>query len=214
MDRIDTDRGDGGSSADQRASADLLRSSRDGDDRALQELVLRHYHRLRAFIRLRVDSRTRQRESVSDITQSVCLEVLRNADRFEYLGEAAFRSWLFTAALRKLRDRRDYHGAIKRDPGLEVPADAGDGAGALADVYRTSLDPQGAAQQAEFAELLESAFDHLSEREREALTLRSIAELPYDAIGTQMDCTPESARKLVQRARARLADVMARVDGA
>ncbi|MEM9381086.1 MAG: sigma-70 family RNA polymerase sigma factor [Planctomycetota bacterium] len=213
MDRIEAGGDDGGRSADLRASAELLRSSRDGDERALQELVLRHYHRLRAFIRLRVDARTRQRESASDITQSVCLEVLRNAGRFEYQGEAAFRSWLFTAALRKLRDRRDFHGAIKRDPGLEVPVDAGDGADGLAGVYRTSLDPEGAAQQAEFAEILEKAFDHLSDREREALTLRSIAELPYDAIGAEMDSTPESARKLVQRARARLADVMARVEG-
>lgn len=215
MDRIEGDQGDGGRSADECASVDLLRSSRDGDERALEELLLRHYQRLRAFIRLRVDASTRRRESVSDITQSVCREVLRNADRFEYQGEAAFRSWLFTAALRKLGDRRDFHGAVKRDPGREVAVDAADGgADALAEVYRTSLDPAGAAQRTEWTELLEHAFDALSDREREALTLRSICELKYDAIGAEMDCAPESARKLVQRARVRLAGVMERLDGA
>ncbi len=182
----------------------LLNAARDGDNTALEELLARHYGMVRAFVRLRVDPATRLRESVSDLVQSICREVLQRADRFEYQGEAAFRSWLCEAALRKLRDRRAHHLAQRRDPAREVRAADG-GWDLLADAYRTTLDPVGHAMRIEEIECLELAFDTLSEDQREAITLRRVCGLSYAEIGQRLGSRSEAAaRQLTSRGLARL----------
>jgi RNA polymerase sigma-70 factor (ECF subfamily) len=168
---------------------------------------------VRAFIRLRVDAATRQRESVSDLVQSVCREVLQRAPRFEFRGEAAFRSWLCEAALRKLRDRRDYHASQRRSVRRES---AGTGEqDVLACVYRSTFDPLGKLLRAEEVDVLERAFDELSEEQREALTLRKICGLSYAEIAERLGGRNEPAvRQTISRALARLSRAMQkRLDG-
>ena len=77
------------------------RASR-GDPVALDALVEHHLPNLLAFLRLNAGPHLLAKESVSDLAQSVCREVLDDVDRFEYRGEPAFRKWLFTAALNKV----------------------------------------------------------------------------------------------------------------
>ena len=61
-----------------------------------------------AFLRVKVGRLIGARESVRDLAQSVCREVLEDMDDFEYAGDAAFRSWLFQQASRKILDRHRY----------------------------------------------------------------------------------------------------------
>ncbi|MCP3917245.1 MAG: sigma-70 family RNA polymerase sigma factor [bacterium] len=193
--------------------AELLRASQAGDEAALDELVTRNYGMLRAFIRMRLDPATRARESASDLAQSVCREVLKRADQYEYRGDAAFRSWLCEAALRKLRDRYAYHRGAKRDPRREqAPAASNDGWRDLAQAYRTSIDPVGRALRKEELEQLERAFDALDDTMREALSLRQICEMPYGEIATRLDRSEDAVRKIVSRARARIAVTLGQTD--
>lgn len=183
------------------------RTQRDGNE-ALEELLVRHLALVRAYVRLRVDAATRQRESVSDLVQSICREVLARADRFQFQGEAAFRAWLCEAALRKLRDRRAFHTAARRLPACEVAMD-GLAWQELAQAYRSTLDPLGQLLRREAVDLLEQCFDELPEEQREALTLRRICGLSYGEIALRLGGRSEMAvRQMVSRAIARLGRLM------
>lgn len=196
--------------SDARSDGDLLRASRSGDATALETLLARHYAMVHGFIRLRVDPATRQRESVSDLVQSVCREVLARADAFDYRGERAFRAWLCEAALRKIRDRRHYHRAQRRDPGREVAPIDDHGWADLADTYRTTFDPARRVLRDEAVQQLEAAMDELTDEQREAITLRQLCGLPYADIAARTGRVETAVRQLVSRARARLAESLAR----
>ena len=85
----------------------LIEKLTSGDPDAIEHLLSRHMPGLRAFIRLRAGPVVRARESESDLVQSVCREVLRGIERFDYQGDAAFKNWLFKAALRKIKKKLD-----------------------------------------------------------------------------------------------------------
>jgi len=55
------------------------------------------------------------KESASDLVQSVCLEILQHLDRFRYRGEAGFKHWLYTTALRRIVNKHEFNTAAKRD---------------------------------------------------------------------------------------------------
>ena len=81
----------------------------------VDELLERHLPGLRAFVRLKAGALVRFRESESDIVQSTCREVLERLDEFRHGGEAGFRHWLYTTALRKILDKHEHYTAQKRD---------------------------------------------------------------------------------------------------
>ena len=87
----------------------------------MDALVAKHLPGLRAFIRLRAGKLIRAKESCSDLVQSTCRDILTHVDRFQHPSEAAFRHWLYTTALRKIRKRADYYAAQRRDAADEVP---------------------------------------------------------------------------------------------
>lgn len=53
----------------------------------IERLLQEHLPGLRAFVRLQATPEIRAQESVSDIVQSVCREVLTHADRFQHPGD-------------------------------------------------------------------------------------------------------------------------------
>lgn len=177
------------------------------DPQAIERLLEEHLGGLRAFLRLRAGPAIRARMGQSDLVQSVCREVLESKDRIEFQGDAAFRNWLYTAALRKLveHDRRLH--AQKRDIGREVPADdvAGGGAdAALLQGYATATTPSLIAMGREGAQKLEQAFDELSEEHREVITLARIVGLSHAEIAAQLGRNEEACRQLLRRALVRL----------
>ena len=93
----------------------LVLRAKSGDAAALEELLERHLPELRRYVRKRISPALLEKESSSDVVQSVCREVLQGVDNFEYQGEVAFRSWLHRTALRKLVHHQRYHEAQKRD---------------------------------------------------------------------------------------------------
>lgn len=179
-----------------------------GDRSALEALLEHHLPALRAYIRLRAGAAIRQRESGSDLVQSVCREVLENAGRFRHPSESAFRRWLFTTALRKIVDRRDYHLAEKRDAGREVLARDEDSQKALLQAYQSLTTPsQGVALQEEI-ERIEVAMENLSDEQREVVTLAHLVGLSRGEIAEQLGKSEGAVRMILHRALARLAVLM------
>src|SRR5262249_53339984 len=151
-------------------------------------------------VRLRMGE-LRDLESSSDIVQSVLLELLRKSD-FEYRGEESFRGWLFATALNKLREHKRRARAVARTP---HPQDSDLD---LADCYAAVLSPERQALSNEEALRFEAVFDRLPPRYAEVITLRRVVGLGFDAIGRELGCTEQAARKLLQRALARFATLL------
>lgn len=204
---------------DTRESRPLVLQARGGDAAALHELMARHLPGLRAYIRLRCGPALRARESASDLAQSACRDVLGDLGAFQWNGEAGFRAWLYTAALRKIADRAQYWNAQKRDVRREVPLDAlkaGAASGVagprgeapLAEVYRSVATPSQQAAGRETLERLELAFDTLSEEQREIIVLARIAGLSHAEIGERLGCTAGNARLRLFRALGVLSEAL------
>lgn len=170
------------------------------------QLLAANLSSLRAFVRLRANRAIRARESASDLVQSVCRELLEGVDKLNYESDAAFRSWLYTTALRKLVERDRAMHAQKRNVGREVPVgDAGDGVHAeLHAAYASIATPSRAAAAKEQMELLEAAFDQMPEEYREVISLAKICGLSHREIGEQLGCSEEASRQLLRRAMVKL----------
>ncbi|MEM9381010.1 MAG: sigma-70 family RNA polymerase sigma factor [Planctomycetota bacterium] len=186
----------------------LARDAASGDREALELLLTRLLPDLRAFVRLRTGPMVRKHDQHSDIVQSVCREILGQADRFEHAGEGAFRRWLFTTTLRKLSDRRKYHTAAQRDA---VQATLGStDQERLLEAYGRIATPSNQAAVREELERIESAMGELDEKDRALIVLARIAQVPREEIARELDIGVGAVRMRLHRALARLAVVMER----
>lgn len=174
-------------------------------------MFARNIHHVRAYVRLRIDPLTRSRESVSDIVQSACRELLQS-DSFELRDEKAFRSYLCQAALFKIQNRHRHHAAEKRGgDGVRHLSETDEG---LANVYRTTLfDPSRQAIRKEEIDALERAFDQLPDDYRAMLTQYRILGLSIAEIAAQGGRTEGATKMLLHRAMARLTSILSRSSG-
>ena len=191
-------------------SRELAQRASAGDVDAVEALLEQHLPRLRAFLRLRMGPELRAKESVSDLAQSTCREILQHLDRYRYKGEENFRRWLFTTALRKVRNRAEYYRAGKRDIAREMRPDSEQ---SLDDVYQTLSTPSGCLMRRERIEALEAAFETLSEPHREVILLARIVGLSHKEVAEAMGRTELAARSLLHRALAELAEELGTGEG-
>lgn len=130
-----------------------------------------------------------------DVASEVFLKVASGIHSFEG-DKAAFRSWVFVIAHRRLIDERRYRG---RRPDLtELPAD-------------TSPDNEGGNVESEAVDRLvtrelREAFDELTEGQRDVLALRMIAGLTLKQTAEIMGKRTNAIKALQHRAVNALAD--------
>jgi len=188
----------------------LLRASQ-GDAPALDILLERYLPGLRAYVRLRAGPRLLEKESSSDLVQSVCRDILENEKRFQFEGETGFRRWLFKTAQRKIADRYEFYGAKKRDMAREKrPAARASAAGdeALLECYRSFYTPSHQAMAREELARVEQAFSSLPEDQREVIVQAKIMGLTRSEIAESLGKTEGAVRTLLYRALARLSEVL------
>jgi len=186
--------------------------SQQGDSAAIAALLDRHMDDLRAFVRLNIPSTLRQRESVSDIVQSVCCEILTTPERLDYRGEGAFRNWLYGAVLHKIRDHDRYFRRAKRDMRKERQLDTPSCA-ALLKSYAGLGTPSRHAMSREALARIESAFDRLPAEQREIVLLAKIVRLPQPEIAEEMGISIGAVRSRLSRSLARLAILIDQTPG-
>lgn len=179
------------------ATRDLLRSAKDGDEKALAELMGRYVPRLRRWASGRLPMHARSLLDTSDLVQETLLKVLQGLDRIEVRGPGAFQAFVRQAVLNRIRDELRW---AKLRPGPEgVPE-------TIADRASTPLEH---AIGADVLDRYERALAALTDEERELLHLRIELDFDYDAIaGMTGRPSRDAARMAVQRALARLADRM------
>ena len=187
----------------------MARAAAGGDRQAFEALLERHQGELHAFVRLRFGRLLSARESSVDLVQSVCREVLEQADRFTRPEEQGFRRWLFTTALRKIHDRQAFYLAGKRDVLREVAPGEASAAEDLMQHYRTFSTPSRVASDREEVARIEAAFEVLSDEQREVLTLAHLVGLSRAEIAQQLGKTEGAVRVTLHRALAKLSNRLA-----
>ena len=177
-----------------------------GDQAEIEALLASNLGGLRAFVRLKSGQLLRRRESCSDLLQTVCRSVLEGLPNADCEDERSFRNWLYTVAHRRIVNRVEFYSAQMRDSAREVdhweerPSDRD-----LLSAYSQIGTPSRHAAVREEVVRLEAAMDRLPDDYREiiieaCLLLRSRAE-----IATSTGKSEVAIRKLLSRARARLA---------
>lgn len=174
----------------------------DGDEQAFGELLTHYMGDLRAYVRLHMDALLRQVESQGDLVQSCCRDLLQRRPKVEYRDEASFRNWLFGAVLNKIRDKRAFYCAHKRDVRRRVTDDL------LSRAYSRIVTPSGGAMDSELREQLENAFGLLSERHRTVLTSHFLIGMSYAEIAAQNGESPDAVRGRLARAKLKLASIL------
>ena len=169
------------------------------------QLFARNLPALTAYLRARVGSALAARESICDLAQSVCREVLTDLDQLRFRSEEAFRAYLFLQASRKVVDRSRYHNTAMRNAGREVALPIDDEASELLRDFATLLTPSRQAAAGEHLERVEKAVQQLPGNQREAVLLSRIGGISYAEISRQMGLTDSAVRGLVARGLAQIA---------
>ncbi|MFO1078263.1 MAG: RNA polymerase sigma factor [Planctomycetota bacterium] len=179
----------------------LVERASKGDQSAVEALLTQHLPALRAFLRLKAGPRLLAKESTSDLAQSVCRDILENADQFRFGGEAEFRRWLFTTAMRKIADRHEHWQAGKRRPDREEGFADDEGLRGLAAIYTPSQ--QAMAREELLA--VERAFGQLAPEKQEVIVMNRLIGMSHAEIAKDLGKTEVAVRSMLSRALAELA---------
>jgi len=187
----------------------LLRRAGSGDEAAVRSLLERHLPALRFYVNVRMGPDVRKHETEADVVQSVCLEVLANPGSFEYRGEAAFRHWLFTAALRKLVEKGRYYAAEKRNHERALPLPSDSSPGLVQSIIGNVATPSRIASARETLARLQDALRSMPEESREIILLSRLMGLTHAEIANRLGKTEAAVRTALYRALAKLAPLLA-----
>ena len=165
-----------------------IRLARNGDERAFEEIMLASQHRV-ALLSWRILG---DAEEVKEATQETFLRVFRHLHSYD--EHQNFFGWLFRVAVNVCRDLEKK----RRRRWIFAPFDA---ALTVASSAR-SADADLAARN-EVA-LLTQAIDALPPKERLAIILRDVEELPTDEVAAILGSTPATVRVQISKARAKL----------
>ncbi len=121
-----------------------------------------------------------------EVAQDTFVYALRNLGRYDP-GRAAFRTWLFTIALSRCRNKRRRRQLIQAP--LELLASEPP---AVPREVEAALERRGLRRQ------VWQALQSLSEPVREAVVLRYLGEMRYKEVGATLACSPKTAESRVR----------------
>jgi len=172
-------------------SADVLARARGGDEAAFEELMRMHERQvLRTALRL-----LGRREDAEDAAQEVFLRLYKNLRGFRALAE--IRPWLYRVTVNFSYDL----GRKRRRFVAELPDEVA--------VVQTQESGVSLEQR---RELLAEALAYLPEKERAAVVLREVEGLETAEVAEILGSTPVTVRTQVSTGRARLREIVARLE--
>jgi RNA polymerase sigma-70 factor (ECF subfamily) len=183
----------------------LLQEARDGNPRAVEELLAGHRPYLRRLVELRLDPRLRSRVDASDVVQEAQLEAARRLAGYLEEPHMPFRLWLrWLAHDRLLMVQRRHLGAARRSVGREVALPEESSLLFARGLLAGDPTPSQHLQQQELASRVRAAVARLPPDDREVLLMRTFEDLSYEEVAYLLGVSAETARKRHGRALLRL----------
>jgi RNA polymerase sigma-70 factor (ECF subfamily) len=179
------------------STAALLARVRGGDGAAREALFQRYLPLLRRWAHGRLPARARGLSDTDDLVQMTLIRALNHVEDFESRHEGAFLAYLRQILLNQVRD--EIRKTNRRPSGEEIGDD-------LQDPGPSPLD-QTIGRQA--VERYEAALATLPKDQQQAVIMRLELGMTYEEIALAVGRpTANAARKMVERAIARLAEQM------
>ena len=179
---------------------DLVRRCQSGDDSAFEELVRKDQQTLFNVIQHNIG----RRGDVEDIAQKVFSKIYFSLGKFDL--SRPFFPWVYRIAINQCYDELRRARRRRSITFSELNLEETENIENLLSQERIQDPPPGERQ--ELHVLLYRMLDRLPEKQRKALVLRDLEDVPYDQMALMMRCTEQAARLKVFRARTRLRDLV------
>ncbi len=176
----------------------LIALCKEGDKRALQQLVKRYQRRAFAI----AFGMLRDRENAFDAAQDAFVKVFRNIKGFK--GDSSFYTWFYRIVTNVCIDhcRRqaraktvDYDDSYRRRDQSEFYSLSGN---------TRNMHPQAAYEKGELKEALNEAIAKLTENHRMVILLREVEGMSYEEIAQTMNCQVGTVMSRLHHARKNL----------
>ncbi|HEY3447730.1 MAG TPA: sigma-70 family RNA polymerase sigma factor [Myxococcales bacterium] len=180
----------------------LLRRLRHGEERAFAELVKANQDRVFDLVFRMIGDR----EEALDLSQEVFVAVHAAVGRFR--GESRLSTWIFRVAKNHCLNRLKYLGRRERGRSTEIS----DVPEAVLERNAPSLRPDDAASVNETRTMVQQAIAELDEEHRLLVVLRDVEGLSYHEIAAITDQPEGTVKSRLHRARAALAEIIAKLE--
>jgi len=193
--------GNADQAAVDRADQALVAAAQEGSAEAFGSLAERYHSSVYGIV-----YRMCGVNEAADLTQDIFLRALRALRKFQFHGEASFRTWLYriavNACINELR-RRKRRAAVE-GPSLDedVPTDDGGVSRAVPDETQS---PHVLAERAEVQRAVQAIVATLSPKHRAALTLVDLQQLDYEEAAAALGCPLGTLKSRLARARRQFA---------
>lgn len=171
---------------------DLVRRVQNGDRGAFDLLVRKYQQRITYLVARYV----RDTAEVGDVVQEAFIKAYHGLTRFR--GESAFYTWMYRIAINTAKNHLVAAGRRVPDHGTEASEAEQYDSGTL---LQENATPERQALAGELERTVFGAIEDLPCELREAITLRELEGLSYEAIGKVMGCPIGTVRSRIFRAR-------------
>ncbi len=183
---------------------ELIRMAIDGDQLALERLLLSYYDRLTQRIARRLPASLRPTVSEEDILQQTLIATCQELHAFEFRGKWSFYRWLCRIAEYRLQDEIKAHNAVKRGGGrIGAELNREDWSASADRLIELLASPRHTPSQSvarhEGVGAVQVGLATLREDYRRALQLRYGQGMPVAEVGKVMNRTPHAVHNLCYR---------------
>ncbi len=195
------------SSAEASAAQDvddsvLVKAAQQGEGEAFGVLVDRYHRQIYGLT-----ARMCGHAAADDLTQDVFLKALGALQRFQFHGEASFRTWLYrigvNTAINELRQRKRSRQIM--GPSLDEPVWTDDGL-VQRQLGDTSEEPYRLTAQNELQHAVNEVLEMLTEKQRTVLVMIDLQGLTYEDAAEVLNCPLGTLKSRLVRAREAFAE--------
>lgn len=192
----------------------LLNEVRDGDPKAVNQLMERHREAIRRMIQMRLDNAVAGRVDASDVVQDVLFEASRRLDDYVRDPRMPFHLWLRQLAKDRIIDMHRRHRAARRrsvDREQRITSLGNDDRSAmdLASLLKDAeLTPAAAMVHRELQERFLAAVNELNEDDQEIIIMRHFEHFGNSEVAEALNLSAAAAGMRYLRAIRKLREAL------